>query len=102
MTTDCCVMTGVNGYVGSRLKEYLEKRNIAVRQLVRNVTPGRNAHPFELGDVPPPSFLADADTLIHCANNRVPVYWPDTQRIYAEGQYGSSDQPPMLEFKASS
>jgi nucleoside-diphosphate-sugar epimerase len=80
-----CLVTGTNGYLGSRVKAALEQRGWRVRELTRQPRPGSDAIPFQLGGELAPADLAGARALVHCAYDFTQFSWDDIQRVNVAG-----------------
>ena len=67
LETKTCILTGANGFVGSRLKYHLERAGWQVVAWTRQPGPGTGAVAFQLGEDVDPERLKGAQTLVHCA-----------------------------------
>jgi nucleoside-diphosphate-sugar epimerase len=75
--TKVCVLTGANGFVGSRLKGRLEREGWRVIAWTRQPEPGTGAAAFQLGQEVDPSLLKGVRALVHCAYDFGPRKWED-------------------------
>ncbi len=80
-----CIITGANGYVGGRLKYYLEQDGWRVISWTRRPNPGSDGVAFQLGQDVDPSLLKGVRALIHCAYDFGPRNWAEIQAINAGG-----------------
>ncbi len=83
--TKVCVLTGARGFVGSRLKRYLERAGWRVIAWTRQPEPGSDAVAFRLGQGVDPGLLKGADALVHCAYDFGPRRWEDIAAINVIG-----------------
>ncbi len=70
-----CVLTGAHGFVGSRLKRYLEGAGWRIIPWTRQPEPGSGAVAFRLGQEVDPGLLKGARALVHCAYDFGPRRW---------------------------
>ncbi len=75
--TKICVLTGANGFVGSRLGRHLERGGWRVVAWTRQPAPGTDAVAFRLGQEVDPGLLKGARALVHCAYDFGPRRWED-------------------------
>jgi nucleoside-diphosphate-sugar epimerase len=80
-----CAVTGTGGYLGSRVKDALEKRDWQVVELTRSPKPGARAKKFVLGDDVSPEIFARAKALVHCAYDFKQLSWGDIERVNVFG-----------------
>jgi nucleoside-diphosphate-sugar epimerase len=80
-----CVLTGARGFVGSRLKRYLERAGWRVIAWSRQPDPGSDAVTFRLGQAVEPGLLEGVDALVHCAYDFGPRRWQDTATVNVGG-----------------
>jgi nucleoside-diphosphate-sugar epimerase len=80
-----CVLTGANGFVGSRLKAYLQKRDFQVVDWTRRPVSGSCGAVFRLGQEVLPVQFADATALVHCAYDFAPRKWSEVVAINVRG-----------------
>jgi len=87
MTTETksCILTGANGFVGSRLKGRLERDGWRVVAWTRQPQPGSGAVPFRLGQEVDPGLLKGAQALVHCAYDFGPRRWEDIAAVNVAG-----------------
>jgi nucleoside-diphosphate-sugar epimerase len=83
--TKICVLTGANGFVGSRLARYLERGGWRVVAWTRQPAPGSDAAAFRLGEEVDPGLLQGAHALVHCAYDFGPRRWEDIAAINVAG-----------------
>jgi nucleoside-diphosphate-sugar epimerase len=75
--TKSCILTGANGFVGSRLKGRLERDGWRVVAWTRQPQPGTGAVAFRLGQEVDSNLLKGAQALVHCAYDFGPRRWED-------------------------
>lgn len=84
-----CGISGSNGYLGSKIKEYLEARGVEVFELRRKLPEsgegGENVIPFVLGHDLMPGALSRLDVLIHCAYDFSLRRWEDIYEVNVNG-----------------
>jgi nucleoside-diphosphate-sugar epimerase len=80
-----CAITGSNGYVGDRMKEYFAARDWDVLEFTRRPGPGARAVPFQLGADISPQSLTGASALVHCAYDFQPLRWGDIRALNVDG-----------------
>jgi nucleoside-diphosphate-sugar epimerase len=80
-----CILTGARGFVGSRLKGYLERAGWRVIAWTRQPEPGSDAVAFRLGQEVEPGLLKGADALVHCAYDFGPRRWEDIAAVNVTG-----------------
>jgi len=80
-----CAITGSNGYVGGRLKNYFAARGREILELTRRPGAGARAVPFQLGAEISPQSLAEVDVLVHCAYDFQPLHWKEIHAVNVEG-----------------
>jgi nucleoside-diphosphate-sugar epimerase len=80
-----CILTGANGFVGSRLKGRLERDGWRVTAWTRQSEPGTGAVAFRLGQEVDPSRLKGAHALVHCAYDFGPRRWDDITAVNVAG-----------------
>jgi nucleoside-diphosphate-sugar epimerase len=80
-----CVVTGVTGYLGHRVKAALQQRGWRVIGLTRHPRTGSDDKLFHLGEEIAPSVLAGAQALVHCAYDFIKVRWADIHCINVAG-----------------
>jgi len=80
-----CVLTGANGFVGSRLKDRLEREGWRVIPWTRQPQPGTGAVAFRLGQEVDSNLLKGAQALVHCAYDFRPRRWEDIAAINVTG-----------------
>jgi nucleoside-diphosphate-sugar epimerase len=84
-----CAVTGANGYVGSRIADYLRHEGWRVVELRHDVTtrdPDRpDRIPFSLETGPTPEDLHGLDALVHCAYDFRPTRWPTIVNVNVDG-----------------
>jgi NADH dehydrogenase len=80
-----CAITGSNGYVGGRLKNYFAARGWEILELTRRPGAGARAVPFQLGAEISPSALAGVSALVHCAYDFQPLRWKEIHAVNVEG-----------------
>ncbi len=85
MTQKVCVLTGANGYVGSRLRLHLENDDWRVIAWTRQPAPGSGAVAFHLGQEVDPNLLQGAQALVHCAYDFGPRNWADIAAVNVAG-----------------
>jgi nucleoside-diphosphate-sugar epimerase len=80
-----CVLTGANGFVGSRLKGHLQHAGWRVTAWTRQPEPGAVA--FRLGQEVDPDLLKGARALVHCAYDFGPRRWEEIAAINVSGSH---------------
>jgi nucleoside-diphosphate-sugar epimerase len=83
-----CAITGANGFVGSRIANYLRKQNFDVYEFGRHASKDIDKHhfiPFSLGQEIDKKNFRDIDILIHCAYDLNLTKWKDLQKINVQG-----------------
>jgi nucleoside-diphosphate-sugar epimerase len=85
LETKRCILTGANGFVGSRLKGRLERDGWRVTAWTRQPEPGTGAAAFRLGQEIDPSQLKGAHALVHCAYDFGPRRRDDITAINVTG-----------------
>jgi nucleoside-diphosphate-sugar epimerase len=80
-----CAITGSNGYVGSRLKNYFTARGWEILELTRRPATGARAVAFQLGAEISPQALAAAGMLVHCAYDFRPLRREEIHAVNVEG-----------------
>ena len=80
-----CILTGANGFVGSRLKGCLERDGWRVVAWTRQPQPGSGAVAFRLGQEVDSNLLKGAQALVHCAYDFGPRRWEDIAAINVTG-----------------
>ncbi|MGD0746111.1 MAG: NAD-dependent epimerase/dehydratase family protein [Verrucomicrobiota bacterium] len=80
-----CAITGSNGYVGERLKNYFAARGWEILELTRRPGPGARAVVFQLGAEISPQSLAGAGALVHCAYDFRPRHWEEIRAVNVDG-----------------
>jgi len=83
--TKSCVLTGANGYVGSRLRHHLEQAGWRVIAWTRQPQPGSGAVAFRLGQEVEASRLKGVPALVHCAYDFGPRNWADIAAVNVTG-----------------
>src|ERR1017187_6260695 len=83
--TKSCILTGANGFVGSRLKSRLERDGWRVTAWTRRPKPGTGSVAFRLGQEVDPNRLKGAHALVHCAYDFGPRRWDDIAAINVAG-----------------
>ncbi len=72
-----CLVSGANGYLGSRVRGALQSRSWRVVELTRQPAPGAAAIAFRLGGQVDPAALAGAAALVHCAYDFKRLKWEE-------------------------
>jgi nucleoside-diphosphate-sugar epimerase len=85
MSDKSCILTGANGFVGSRLKSRLVRDGWRVTAWTRQPEPGTGAVAFRLGQEVDPNQLKGAHALVHCAYDFGPRRWEDIVAINVAG-----------------
>ena len=85
LETKTCILTGANGFVGSRLKRHLERNGWRVIAWTRQPEPGSGAVAFRLGQEVDPDQLKDAQALVHCAYDFGPRRRADIAAVNVAG-----------------
>jgi nucleoside-diphosphate-sugar epimerase len=85
LATKTCALTGAGGFVGSRLKRYLEAAGWRVIPWTRKPEPGSNAVPFRLGQQVDPGLLRETAALVHCAYDFGPRSWEEINAVNVAG-----------------
>ena len=80
-----CAITGSNGYVGGRLKNYIAERGWEILELTRRPGPGARAVAFQLGAEISPQSLAGTGALVHCAYDFQPLHWEEIRAVNVDG-----------------
>jgi nucleoside-diphosphate-sugar epimerase len=80
-----CAITGSNGYVGSRLKNYFATRGWEVFELTRRPSPNSRALQFQLGADISPELLPGVTALIHCAYDFKPLRPEEIRAVNIDG-----------------
>jgi nucleoside-diphosphate-sugar epimerase len=80
-----CVITGANGFLGSRLQRGLEAKGWRVLPWTRKSNPSAGTTSFRLGDDLSPSRFQGVDALLHCAYDFAPLAWEDIARVNIHG-----------------
>lgn len=84
-----CAITGANGYVGSRLADYLRGQGWQVREMrhgrISRDPERRDWIPFSLEQEVDPAGLQRVDLLIHCAYDFRPIRWDHIARVNVRG-----------------
>jgi nucleoside-diphosphate-sugar epimerase len=83
--TKSCILTGANGFVGSRLKRRLERDGWHVTSWTRQPEPGTGAVAFRLGQEVDLNRLKGAQALVHCAYDFGPRRREDITAINVAG-----------------
>lgn len=85
LETKSCILTGANGFVGSRLKGRLERDGWQVIAWTRQPQPGTRSVAFRLGQKVDPKLIEGAQALVHCAYDFGPRHWKDIAAINVIG-----------------
>jgi nucleoside-diphosphate-sugar epimerase len=84
-----CVVTGANGYVGSRIVGHLRRKDWRVFEMRHDVTTVDPDHgeriPFSLEKGSAPRDFRGIDTLIHCAYDFRPTGWREIVAVNVDG-----------------
>jgi len=80
-----CLITGSNGYVGSRIRERLVAEGWQVTELSRNPRSPEGAIRFQLGDAIAPERLRGHSALVHCAYDFRQISWKDISAVNVSG-----------------
>lgn len=80
-----CLVTGAQGYLGSRVKALFQQRGWRVVELTRQPQPGSQAVAFQLGGEVAPAALTGAKALVHCAYDFTPLSWEQIRAVNVEG-----------------
>jgi len=80
-----CAITGSNGYVGSRVKNYFATRGWEILELTRRPKANTCAAQFQLGDEVSPELLSGINSLVHCAYDFKPLRWNEIVAVNVEG-----------------
>ena len=83
--TKSCILTGANGFVGSRLKQRLQRDGWRVISWSRRPEPGTDAVPFRLGQEVDPGQLSGVRALVHCAYDFGPLRRDEIAAINVAG-----------------
>ncbi len=83
--TKTCVVTGANGYVGGRLKHYLEQDGWRVVSWTRQPKAGADEMAFKLGQEVDPALFKGVDALVHCAYDFGPRTWKEIVAVNVNG-----------------
>ncbi len=82
-------VTGANGYVGSRVRDYFSRQGWSVNNLVRQRSGGQShldsVIPFSLDEGVDPARLRGIDVLVHCAYDFRTTRWEDIHRTNVLG-----------------
>jgi nucleoside-diphosphate-sugar epimerase len=82
-----CAITGTNGYVGSRIRDFFQQQGWQVRELTRSPRSdaANQSVQFSLESGMSPAAIEGTDALIHCAYDFRPVRWRDIEAINVGG-----------------
>ncbi|HSU53824.1 MAG TPA: NAD-dependent epimerase/dehydratase family protein [Candidatus Dormibacteraeota bacterium] len=80
-----CVVTGANGFVGGRVKNYLQRAGWHVREWTRSPKPGSDAVAFQLGQEVSAEQFRGIDALVHCAYDFYARGWEQIYRVNVQG-----------------
>jgi nucleoside-diphosphate-sugar epimerase len=80
-----CAITGSNGYVGGRVKNYFATRGWDIFELTRQPKANTRAAQFQLGDEISPELLSGINSLVHCAYDFKPLRWNEIVAVNVEG-----------------
>ncbi len=83
-----CIITGANGFVGSTIVDYLEKKKLIVCELGRKpykTIINKNFTKYSLGDLINPYVFKDVDVFIHCAYDFKLRNWKEIHRTNVLG-----------------
>ncbi len=83
--SNICALTGARGFVGSRLKRYLERAGWRVVAWTRQPDPGSDAVAFRLGQQVQPSLFQGVDALVHCAYDFDARSWDEIRAVNVVG-----------------
>jgi nucleoside-diphosphate-sugar epimerase len=83
--TKICALTGANGFVGSRLRDHLQRHGWRVVSWTRQPQPGADSVAFLLGQPIDPNQLKGVDALVHCAYDFGPLHWEDISSTNVAG-----------------
>ena len=78
-------MTGARGFVGSRLRSYLERAGWQVVTWTRQPEPGSGQAAFRLGEEIEPGRLRGGRALVHCAYDFGPRSWEEIAAVNVAG-----------------
>jgi nucleoside-diphosphate-sugar epimerase len=95
-----CALTGAHGFVGSRLKSYLERAGWRVIPWTRQPEPGSDAVAFHLGQKVKPGLLQGVDALVHCAYDFEPRRWEEIAAVNVSGSQKLLDAACQAEVKS--
>jgi nucleoside-diphosphate-sugar epimerase len=85
MNKPVCAITGSNGYVGGRVKNYFAGHGWEILEMTRRPGPGSRMVQFQLGGDIPPELLSGVAALVHCAYDFKPLRWPEIRAVNVEG-----------------
>ncbi len=80
-----CAITGSQGYVGGRLKNYFAARGWEILELTRRPGPGARAVAFQLGAEISPQAFTGVGALVHCAYDFEPLHWEEIRAVNVDG-----------------
>jgi len=83
--SDCCAVSGANGYVGSIVAKAIEKAGMRVLRLQRRVDDPLRQRSFSLSQPSAPEALRDVKALVHCAWDFSPSSWAQANAVNVEG-----------------
>jgi len=83
--SDLCAITGSQGYVGGRFKNYFAAHGSDLLELTRRPGPGARAVAFRLGAEISPQALAGVTALVHCAYDFQPLHWNEIRAVNVDG-----------------
>jgi nucleoside-diphosphate-sugar epimerase len=80
-----CAITGAHGFVGSRLKHFLQSQGWCVVPWTRKPESGSSSVAFTLGQQVDPTHLHGVQALVHCAYDFAPSAWNEITAINVAG-----------------
>lgn len=87
MAIKSCAVTGSSGYVGGRVRHYLQRAGWQVADWTRRTKSSDSSVIFRLGEEVNPRHLEGARALVHCAYDFTPRGWKE---IHATNVRGSA------------
>jgi nucleoside-diphosphate-sugar epimerase len=84
-STHPCIVTGPNGFVGGRLREFLAARGFPLAAWSRQPTAEPHGLRFQLGQTIHPGYFAATSGLIHCAYDFSARRWDEIATVNVRG-----------------
>jgi len=80
-----CAITGATGYVGGRLRGFLDQHGWETVSLSRRLPQAGRHVPYTLGEAVDPRELVGVRALVHCAYDFRPRRWDEIRRVNVLG-----------------